>query len=497
MKHGFALLGATLVLWLAAGCATTGGYPAERTMIGAKDKVSPALVHIRPVREVFTAGRREEMPAVGSGFIISPDGYVVTNEHVAGDASVVKCVLYDRTEMDAEVVGVDRFTDIAVLKLKTGRDDLPVARFGESKNVQSGQTVLALGSPHGLARSVSMGIISVTDRHLPDRGDMVAPYNNWIQTDAAINPGNSGGPLINLRGEVIGVNARRLGGADNVGFAIPGDTAREVVEEIIEHGQVSRSWLGLTFQPMRSRTDDPTQEGVVIADVDPLSPASEARLAAAGGGEAGHAVQFMPGDVLLAINGEPVNARFEEDLPAVRQRIARLPVGSEVTARVQRGGEEFELVATTAELSDLRGAQVAFPEWGFTGIDMTPELARRAQLPAAQGLLVSGVQVGGVADNAGLQQTDIILTVDEEPVESLADFQEKYRERLETGQRLVLLEVRSGALFRYVLVRQDGAPAEAPPDDIMVPGMPGDGVPGMPEEGPPGIPDDGELNRVE
>ncbi len=475
-------------------------------MIGAKDKVSPALVHIRPVREVFAAGRREEMPTVGSGFIISSDGYVVTNEHVAGDSSMVKCVLYDRTELDAEVVGGDRFTDIAVLKLKTDRDDLPVARFGASADLQSGQTVLALGSPHGLARSVSMGIISVTDRHLPDRPDMVAPYNNFIQTDAAINPGNSGGPLINLKGEVIGVNARRLGGADNVGFAIPGDTAREVVEQIIEHGGVSRSWLGLNFQPMRSRTDDPTREGVVIADVDPLSPASEARLATEDGGDSGQAVQFLPGDVLLAINGEPVNARFEEDLPAVRQRIARLPVGTDVVARIQRGGEEFEFIATTSELRDLRGAQVAFPEWGFTGIDMTPELARRAQLPEPQGLLVSGVQVGGIADNAGLQQADIILRMDEETIENLADFQEKYQQRLESGQRLILLEVRDRALYRYVLVRQDAAPPDAPETDITAPGMPEDGVPGMPpdnggppmpEGGPPQIPGDGDLDRVE
>ncbi len=447
------LLGALVIVL--TGCATTGPPSIDRAMIRAKDQVSPALVHIRPVREVFAGGQREERAVVGSGFIISPDGYVVTNEHVAGDASVVKCVLYDRTELDAEVVGADRYTDLAVLKLRTDRTDLPSARLGSSADLESGQTVLAMGSPHGLARSVSMGIVSVTDRYLGDRDANVAPYNNWIQTDAAINFGNSGGPLVNLQGEVIGVNTRRLGFADNVGFAIPADTAREVVDQILADGRVHRSWLGLTLQEMRSRTDDPTRRGVVIADVDPLSP----------GREAG----FTPGDILLSINGEPADARFEEDLPAVRKRIADFPIGSEVQALVSRGGGELELAAHTVEKSDLRGQEGEFAEWGMTVVDMTPEMARRAQLPRRQGVLVSGVQVGGVAANGNLEQGDIILLMDEEPVENLADFREKYRDRVESGQERVLLDVRSGALSRYVLLRQDAAPPM--PMDVTAPDL--------------------------
>ena len=207
------------------GCTTMGGL--ERRILSAKDRVAPALVHIRPVKEIYTQGKREEMLAVGSGFIITPDGYIVTNEHVAGQSSSVNVILYDKREVQARVVGVDPYTDLAVLKLDVeGR--LPYVKMGTSHNLQAGERVLALGSPHGLSRSVSEGIISVTDRHLEDRGTMVSPFNNWLQTDAAINPGNSGGPLVNLRGEVVGINARTLTGADNVGFAIPVDVAREI-----------------------------------------------------------------------------------------------------------------------------------------------------------------------------------------------------------------------------------------------------------------------------
>ena len=201
---------------------------------------------------------------------------MVTNEHVAGQSTLVRCVLYNKEEYDAEVVGIDKYTDVAVLKLKSDRKNFPKVTLASSKNLEAGQTVLALGSPQGLARSVSMGIISVTDRYLGGRDESIAPYNTWIQTDAAINPGNSGGPLVNIKGQVIGVNARRLGGADNVGFAIPIDIAKQAMDQIIKNGQVIRSNIGVTFQETMSKTDDPKQQGVVIADVDPISTGAEA-----------------------------------------------------------------------------------------------------------------------------------------------------------------------------------------------------------------------------
>lgn len=439
-----------LVLMLSAagfaGCASLGNAP-QRAVIRAKDKVVPALVHIRPVKEVFRRGERREVVVTGSGFIISPDGYVVTNEHVAGESNFVRCVLYNKEELEAEVVGVDPFTDIAVLKLQREKSEtFPYVALGTSADLEAGETVMALGSPHGLERSVSMGIVSVTDRYLGDVGDMVSPYNTWIQTDAAINPGNSGGPLVNLKGAVVGVNARRLNRADNVGFAIPIDIAKDVIDQIIANGRVTRSWIGITLQEMTQRTEDPTQPGVVIADVDPLSPANEA--------------QIRPGDVLLAVDGAPVNARFVEDLPPIRRLLARKPVGSQVTLTINRADEILEIATTTEEKGALRGDEIELEEWGFTVSELTPGIIRRARLTSRQGVYVSGEQAGGIAANAGLQRGDIILAVDNEPVENLAEFVRIYNALTESRKRLVLLDVKRGALTRFVLVKQNESAVE-------------------------------------
>lgn len=425
-----------------AGCATTGAG-AQNAVIRAKDRVAPALVHIRPVKEVYQQGKRTEVLIVGSGFIISPDGYVVTNEHVAGESKVVRCVLSDKSEVEAKVIGVDPYTDLAVLKLDVP-GKLPYVSFGDSDKLEAGQTVIAMGSPHGLSRSVSMGIVSVTDRHLPGQEDH--PYSNWVQTDAAINPGNSGGPLIDLHGHVIGVNAMVLRGAENVGFAIPSNMARQVSEEIIQQGHVERSWLGLDLQEMLARTEDPSRKGVVVAGVDPLSPAYEA--------------QIRPGDVLLAVDGTPTNVRFEEDLPPVNKLIADLPVGKEVKLTLQRGEETVEIPIVTEEQGGLKGTQVEFSKWGFTAAELTPQIVRRARLDSRQGVLVSGAQVGGIAQKAGLSQGDIILSVDDIQVENLAAFKALYDERIANQKPLVLLSVRNRALHRFVLVKQEAGAAE-------------------------------------
>jgi len=437
-----------VLVYAASGCVTTAGM--QSTVVRAKDKVAPALVHIRPVKEVFAGGKREEVLALGSGFIISPDGYVVTNEHVAGEADLVRCVLYNQEEVDAEVVGVDPYTDIALLKLAVD-EPLPYALLGTSSTLEAGQTVLALGSPHGLARSVSLGIVSVTDRYLDDTGDMVSPYNNWIQTDAAINRGNSGGPLVNLKGEVVGVNARMLAGAENVGFAIPIDIAREVIDALQREGRVRRSRLGVALQEMTRKTDAPDARGVIVGDVDQLGPAIEAGL--------------RPGDVMLSVNGKPTNARFAEHLPAVRKMIADIPVGSEVAIRIARGDEERVITLVTDEKSALKAHELEFTEWGFTASELTPIMVRRAQLAERLGVAVSGTRPGGIAAKAGLQEGDIILEVDAETVQDLAHFRRLYRQRLDSGARLTMLWVKNGALTRFVLVKHapdEALPAEQP-----------------------------------
>jgi len=439
-----------LALAAAAGCATIG-MPGEGAVIRAKDKVIRSLVHIRPVKESFASGQKEEYVVEGSGFIISRDGYVVTNEHVAGETTLVRCVLYDKTEVGAEVVGTDPFTDIAVLKLHGDRTDLPAAKLGNSDHIEPGQTVLALGSPHGLSRSISKGIVSVTDRYLGEEGPRPAPYNTWIQTDAAINPGNSGGPLVNLRGEVIGINTRKLSGAENVGFAIPINAAKEVIDAIIKHGRVPRSWIGVRLQEMTSKTEDPTQKGVVVGDVDPLGPAAEAGLA--------------PGDVIVAANGEPVHARFEEDLPKVLKRIADLPVGTVTTFTVQRGGETRDIAIQTKEERDYKGEEVEFPAWGFTAADLTPEIVQAARLPSDRGIVIAGVEVGTVAAQAGIRAGDIVLSVDGKEIAHLAEFKEMYEAIKQAGKLLVLLDVKRGALTRFELLKlEPGAESAGAPE---------------------------------
>jgi len=286
-----------------------------------------------------------------------------------------------------------------------------------------------------------LGIISVPDRYLGETDGMTSPYNNWIQTDAAINPGNSGGPLVNMRGDVIGVNARILSGAENVGFAIPIDTAREVIDAIIRDGHVSRSWLGLQFQEMAAKTDDTTLHGVIIADVSPLSPAQEAGVA--------------PGDLLVGINDQSIDARFEETLPQVRKAIADLPVGESVTLHLIRGEAPIEINVVTEGKISLKGGQAEFSEWGFTVAELTPELARRAQLPGRSGVLVSGSQPGGIAGRSGLGQGDIILEMDGKPVQTLDEFTLAYQQRLESKQERVMLFVKRGAVTRFVLVNTE------------------------------------------
>ncbi len=434
-----------------SGCATLPGNT-QSAVLSAKNAVYPALVHIRPVKEVYIAGQRREVPTIGSGFIITEDGYIITNEHVAGDSSVVWCVLSDNTELEARVIGADADTDIAVLKVEAS-SALPTVRLGSSARLESGQMVLAMGSPHGLARSVSLGIISVPDRYLGDADGLIAPYNNWVQTDAAINPGNSGGPLVNLRGEVIGVNSRVLSGAENVGFAIPIDIAREAAEAIMEEGRVRRSWLGLRFQQMGAKTDDPTVRGVVISDVSPYSPAREAGV--------------RPGDLLVAIDDVSVDARFEEELPAVRKAIADLPIGKTTVLQLKRDGEPLEMDVITEEKIATRGGQTEFQEWGFTVAEMTPELARRAQLPERTGVLVSGSMPGSIAAAAGLEQGDIILEVDGEPIHSLAAFTLAYESILESGQPATMLFVKRGAVTRFVLVKTGAEDAPALEKEII------------------------------
>lgn len=328
------LSAATTLSLFVTGCATTGGR-SQNAVIHAKNIVAPALVHIRPVKEVYAQGQRKEVLIVGSGFIISPDGYVVTNEHVAGESKVVRCVLGDKNEVDARVVGVDPYTDLAVLKLDVP-EKLPFVRLGDSSKLEAGQTVMAMGSPHGLSRSVSMGIVSVTDRNLGGQTEGGISFSNWIQTDAAINPGNSGGALIDANGHLLGINTAiysRSGGSMGIGFAIPVTTARQVLEAIVKTGSVTRGYIGVEPQDITAELAQALKlarsSGTLITGVMRGGPADRAGV--------------QPGDIIVNIGDQPV-----PNTSAMLNLIAQLPPGSAAKIKVLRGSKELELPVIVA-----------------------------------------------------------------------------------------------------------------------------------------------------
>ncbi len=417
----------------------------------ARDKVLPALVHIQPVVSDYRTGKLRKQSIVGSGVIIHPDGYVVTNYHVAGKAKHILCTLYDREQVDAVLVGGDPSTDLAVIKLDLSDYDgvLQVAEFGDSDSLQVGQQVIAMGSPLALARSITFGVISTIDRYFTDdtrlpSGERTGQYNLWLQTDAAINPGNSGGPLVNLAGKVVGINSRASTFANNIGFSIPSNIARAVTDELISQGKVSRSWIGVHFQPLQNMENwfgSKNESGVLIASVDPDAPAQLAHLSA--------------GDIIKSINGVQVSARFNEELPNVYRIIAESKIGSELELVVQRNGETFTALVRTRELGVLQGEDLECPEWGFAVKEITRQMTIDYQLQSDKGVYVTGVKRSGPAQSGGLRGGDVITMVDDIVVEDLASFAQLYQARVDSSQELTMLTFRRGGALRFAVVKPE------------------------------------------
>lgn len=442
--------------WMTTGCLLTlisGSIAAQATTYQeqvylARDRVLPALVHIQPVVEDYRTGELKKQAVVGSGVIFHPDGYVVTNYHVAGKAKSIICTLSDREQLSADYVGGDPSTDIAVLKLRLEeyQGEIVVALLGDSDSVQVGQQVLAMGSPLSLARSVSAGVISTKDRYFSSEyrlpsGEKTGRYNLWIQTDAAINFGNSGGPLVDLAGRVIGINSRATFMANNLGFAIPINIVKEVIQAILDHGQVVRSWIGVHAQALQELEDyfgTDRYAGVLIASIDPGSPAEEAFLKA--------------GDVILAMDDEPVSARFLEELPAFYNRIARHPPGSEIELTVLRGDQTYYFGVTARALGQLQGEDFECSDWGFAVKNITRQMQLSNQLRDTLGVYVSGVRRVGPADLGGLRRGDVLQSINREAITGLPEFVEWYNDWRENGSEKVLLTVRRSGAVRLVVL---------------------------------------------
>jgi serine protease Do len=398
-----------LLVAVAAGAAS----PPE-TVARVRDQVYPALVNITVVYQHFSEGRAERYPGAGSGVIVTPQGHVLTNFHVAGNTTRIDCTLTDGRVVSAGVVAHDPLTDISVLKLagKNG-ETFPHADFGDSDALRVGDTVFAMGNPLALSSSMTEGIVSNPARVFTDftgseieqldvaEGEPSGLFTRWIQHDALILPGNSGGPLVDVDGRVVGIN--ELGG-EGFGFAIPSAIAKDVLEQVLAHGEAKRGTLGFTVLPVAKIGRD---KGALVASVLPDSPAEKAGI--------------VPGDVVLSLAGEPVTVRFLEQVPLLYQRVARLPVGSAVDVELERGGAKKTVKATVELLGPYHGDEGEVRELGATLQEVTPLLASSRQLPGDEGLLVTGVHAGGAADAAKprLQPGDLLTALGGEPVSRL------------------------------------------------------------------------------
>ena len=390
-------------------------------MDAARSKVYPALVNIAVVVRYFEGGRAQRAPAGGSGVIISPDGYVLTNFHVAGHTTHITCTLSDGEALDARVVADDPLSDLSVLKLRLDarahpRAPLPWAALGNSDTLRVGDPVLAMGNPLMLSSSMTLGIVSNTRRVFTDfagteledmeldGGEKTGTFTRWIQHDALILPGNSGGPLVNLQGQVVGINEL---GNDGVGFAIPSNLARSVFEEVLKHGQVRRGWIGVSVMPVDKlgRTT-----GALVSSVTPASPAARAGL--------------QPGDLILALDNVPVTVRFFEQVPLFYQRVAGLPLGHLARIKTLREGRTLLLPVQVAPLEPSLGAEQEFRGMGVTVRALTPALALANHLPDLNGVLVTGVRPGLPFEAAKppIAEADVIRSVNSLPTPNLAAF---------------------------------------------------------------------------
>jgi len=367
--------------------------------------------------------------SLGSGFIINKDGYIVTNNHVVEGASEIKVILSDKREYDAEIVGRDPKTDLALIKISSPQP-LPFAHLGDSDKLRVGEWVMAIGNPFGLGHTVTTGIVSAKGRIIG-----AGPYDDFIQTDASINPGNSGGPLINMRGEIIGINTAILAGGQGLGFATPVNLAKPILLQLRDKGSVTRGWLGVQIQ---SVTPDLAKslglsrpQGALVTEVSEGGPAKKAGI--------------QRGDIIISFDGKAV-----EEIAELPRLVANTPVGKEVSLRVLRKGKEQIFQVTVAELKDERAAArsvPAAPEFGMIVQDLTPDLARGLGLSRTRGVVVTRVAPGGAADRAGVRQGDVVLEVDEKEVPTVRDFWRIARESAADGTVLLLINRRGTHLF--------------------------------------------------
>ncbi len=368
---------------------------------------------------------------LGSGFIISKDGYIVTNNHVVQKAKDITVILYNKEQYPAKVIGTDPKTDIALIKVEA-KADHTVLPLGDSDKLRQGESVIAIGNPFGLSETVTSGIVSAKARVIG-----AGPYDDFIQTDASINPGNSGGPLINYYGEVVGINTAIVSSAQGIGFAVPINMVKEILMQLKEKGKVTRGWLGVSIQevtPELARSFGLKEErGALVSDVIPGGPAEKAGL--------------KRGDVITEFNGKPIKEYNE--LPRL---VGLLSPGETAPMKILREGKEQEISVTVEELKEEeteKPSEETQKQLGISLQPVTPEIALELGMKKAEGIVVTNVEPNSAASEAGIQRGDVILEVDRKPVNSIREFTETVRK---SGKSMLLLIFRGGSTI-YISVK--------------------------------------------
>ena len=404
------------------------------------ESAKPSVVSLFPINATgkgrdFAQERIPNAPGSGAGVIITPDGHIITNNHVVGDATEIEVRLSDKTKLIAQVVGKDPDTDLAVLKV-TSNHPLPSARFGDSTTVRVGQWVLAVGNPFGLERTVTLGVVSGIGRENVN----LSRYENFIQTDASINPGNSGGPLFNLRGEVIGINTAIINFAQGIGFAIPSNMAKQVLQQLVAQGRVVRGWLGVGIQPLTpelaKKFGVTEQEGVLVNEVFEKDPAAAAGI--------------KPGDVITRIEGAVI------DSPNRLSRIvAGLAPGATTKVEVVRNQQRMVLDVALTERRD-QAIVASLPQsrseakLGLDVQDLTAALSEKFKLHENRGVLITKVDPGSLAHSEGLREGDLIKEVNRVEVGSVGDFTSAVS-KVRRGDTVLLRVLRESRAFYVVL----------------------------------------------
>ena len=417
----------------------------QNVFVGIADRAKPTVVNISPLtgsphppfrQNQAPREKQPEAPGSGSGVIIDKKGYIVTNNHVVGDADEVEVRLSDKTKFTGKVIGNDPDTDLAVVKIDSNKD-LPFAPMGDSGKLKVGQWVVAVGNPFGLDRTVTVGVISALDRENVN----LSRYEDFIQTDASINPGNSGGPLFNIHGEVIGINTAIINFAQGIGFAIPSSTVQQVMTQLIDKGKVMRGWLGVGIQPvtedLATKFGVKEGEGVLINEVFENDPAAKAGI--------------QPGDIITRVDGKSI------DNPSTLSRmVASTLPGQKIEVEVYRDAKRkvYKVVLSErkeeATLASMPPSKQPEAILGVDVQDLTPELAERFHIKEEKGVLVSKVNAGSAAEAKGLREGDLIKELNREKINNVEDFKRESA-KIKKGDGVLLRVIRDNRAFFVVL----------------------------------------------